>query len=728
MKKQLLLIGLYGLLFAFTSTMFADCCFAQQRRTQQRRPQQRQNTSSQQNTRSAPRATPPATQPQIQPQIQPEMPQSVEELKPQSFSMQEMNLDFQNIPREMYTDKTWHVVLFAVNEYDVEKQSFLPLAGCYNDMLAIQDEWLLAMGVPVENIQLLHDNAPDSHLKPTAKNLLNAIDKCLSEAKKDDYVLIAFACHGMAFDGKSYLCPSDYVNANFSGIDTEEKQKRYAKEHNLVEVAEVIGKLSDKKVQATNKLLIIDACREKVWERDSDRHDFMKEFKSLSDKIDFSKDETMNGLCVLTSCTLGQCARENTNESRGVFSKCFIEGIRYGLADFAGKVDGEITLGEAYNYAVEKTALYSMQTPIQGMQLSAKEKYPPQTPELFYNSNLHTFIIAKNKLLQQNYASKSDSEFVYDTSLFVVQNAQQKIAASYSRNSRNMRHPQVQQQQTLYSSAIQGLDYVAMEQPNNQDVYAALSNCYLNRQLCLVGDKQYQRIGDSNSKREDIAKALEYSKIAGKPLVLYAEDFVKALGNAVELDPNLVKKYEEKFKQISNDEQKILELKNEMYAEIENATYHAKINLYDERQNIIGTVDYGQKVCITDIKGDYLWVEMADYNTENLGLGWIHMDYVDWKPANAEWYRPQTELRPEGRYYTSGQIYNNVSQLQQDLQAAQTVIGIANSFGANIPGGVSMGIGIAQQVLQLRQMSPQQRRETILREAGSRIPYIGGFF
>ena len=709
-----MLIGLYGLLLALSSAMFADCCFAQSRR----RTQPRRSMPSQQNTRPAPRPIPQTTQPQEQREIPP----LVEELKPRSFSMQEINLDLQNLPREMYTDKTWHVVLFAVNDYDVDTQNFLPLAGCYNDMLAIQNDWLLPMGVPAANIQLLHDNAQEPHLKPTAENLLNAIDRCLSKAKKSDYVLIVFGCHGMAFDGKSYLCPSDCIHADFWGIDTEEKQKQYARKHNLVEVAEIIGKLSDKKVQATNKLLIIDACREKKWERDEDHDDFMKEFKSLSDKIDFSKDETMNGLCVLTSCTLGQFAREDQNNSRGVFSKYFIEGIRYGLADFAGKVDGEITLGEAYNYAVEKTALYSMRVPVRGMQLNAKEKYPSQTPELFYNSDLHTFTLAKNRLIQKNSDSKSDAEFIYDTSLIVVQNAQQEIVPQ---NNRNTRYSSVQQQQTLYSSAIQGLDYVAMEQPNNQDVYAALSNCYLNRQLCLVGDKQYQRMGDSNSKREDIAKALRYSKIAGKPLVLYAEDFVKVFGDAITSDPNMMKKYEEKFRQHQNDEQKIQELKNEIYAEIEKVTYHAKINLYDESQNIIGTVDYGQKVCITDMQGNYLWVEMVDYKTENLGLGWIHMDYVDWKPANAEWYRPQTELRPEGRY-TSDQN-NNATQLQQELQTAQSVIGIANSFGANIPGGVTIGIGIAQQVIQFRQMSPERRRQTIWNEGVRRIPYVGGF-
>ena len=733
MKKHYLMTGLAFLSFALICTLLSDCCFAQGFRRNTTRSMQRQrptqNSQIQSNTRSI---SPPAQQLR-------ELPLPVEQSK-KSFTSQEFS-ELHKKAQPIFTDRKWHVVLFAVNSYDDEEQHFDPLNGCNADMLAIQDDWLIPMGVPRENIRFLHDGAHDSKMKPTATNFENAIDDCLRDAKNDDIVLIAVACHGIAYDSKSYLVPIDYQCPKNDGTipsddihyfelsktEVGPERDRYIKARRLIEVSEIIAKLNAS--HAANKLLIIDACREKNL-IDKEEHDFMKEFQVMRDSLDSSS----TGLGVLTSCSLGEFAREigNDNLARGVFLRCFIEGIRTGNANLKGVLDGEITLAKAYAYAYSETQLI-----IDGLNKIEQVDYR-QRPEIFYNSDAHRFVLAKTGPAQ-NHAEKSDVEFVYDTSLFLINNAQQKVDASLYKQQRTQTNQRLNVQKNIYTSAIRGLDYVALEQPNNANVYVNLSSCYLNRNLYRVGN-DYHRFGKFEDKKQDIQNALKQSQKINKPLELYAENFIKDFQDALDSDPNLMQKYQERLTnlraQYIDDDSQFKQLEEELRAEINDTLYSKKIDLFDQsKTNVVCTVDYGQKISATDMQGDYLWVHKVGDDMGNVDLGWVHINNVEWKPENVEWYRPITPLRPQGQYgqYRGTQVQRNMTQFEQTLQAAQIGIGIANSFGANIPGEVSMGIGIAQSVIQFRQMSPAQRqqaiRERIRSEIRSRIsiPYVGSF-
>lgn len=576
----------------------------------------------------------------------------------------------------------WQVVLFAVNRYSKE-QELSPLSGPYNDMVAVKDHWLSKIGVPEDNIIFLHDNAASDELKPTASNLLAAIDRCVDRSRPGSRILIAVACHGISHDGKSFLCPSDCIGYDFKHVGNGVSLEQYAIDNHLVPISEIVDKIVGEKNQSEYKLLLVDACRNSGNTQNAlngDHNDFMKEFESLRNRIFFQEPNSkMKGLCVLTSCSMQQQAYEFPNEDRGVFSKYFIDGLSTGIADYEGIVDGRITLAEAYNYALKMTSLYC------GLRRA------DQTPELLHGAGVYNFTLTQNDL-SSGKSNDRDEQFVMRTSTFLEQHATRtvKLPDDSDRRSDDAIRKAIKPQVDVYSAAINGFRYVTQECPNDAEAYLGLSSSYLNRYLATDDGQTFRYVGQlfKRSKLDDFNAALDAAKDVGQPLLLYIGNPSKIMQELVKADPDLSKKLKEN---VAEEDQE------RMRQELVDLLYATEIPL-DNSKNV---VFYGQKICVTEIEGEKLRVHMVDFDTTNTDLGWIHYDYAEWKPSNAEIYHPKNKFTPEGYY----KKYSSAVQGGQKLHNILAVVDAARSFGVPIPSEVSRALGIVDEI---RNMSSQQ--------------------
>ena len=98
-----------------------------------------------------------------------------------------------------------YAVLVGVNEYDHPKLPALKYAE--NDVTDL--------GGVLKNsgyaVTLMTGTAKVARLKPTRANVEARLKEVLGTAKKGDMVVVAFAGHGLQFEGKpeAYFCPSD---------------------------------------------------------------------------------------------------------------------------------------------------------------------------------------------------------------------------------------------------------------------------------------------------------------------------------------------------------------------------------------------------------------------------------------------------------------------------------------------------------------------------------------
>ncbi len=254
-----------------------------------------------------------------------------------------------------------YAVLFGVEKFP-NLASFGDLSAAVNDMTAFRERWFDAEEFEGRVYSLVEGAAGPNALAPTRANFEKTLDKLATLTEDKDAVYICVATHGIAAFSRSFLCPSDAKGADLSGA-TQENVAEKADELNLISVSSLIERLGKIKGR---KVLIIDACREKVVANDNTSH-FLQEFEDRLRKSSHAN------LAVVASCCLGQFAHninDETNVPRGRFGYYFLEGLE-GKADFTGAYDGQITLIEAYNYANVRT------------KRDAEASGQIQTPELY---------------------------------------------------------------------------------------------------------------------------------------------------------------------------------------------------------------------------------------------------------------------------------------------------------------------------------------------------------
>jgi len=199
-------------------------------------------------------------------------------------------------------------LLVGVRQYDPTELKNLKHAE--DDVQALADV-LLESGYRKENVMLMTQTKGKDNARalPLAANVRKELQLLLQGRKKEDIVVVAFAGHGVQFQGEeeNFFCPMD---------------TKLADRKSLVSLQDIYKELE--KCEAGMKLLLVDACRN---DPQTDNSRSRPEVK-LDSATRPPKDPPSGGIAAFYSCSSGQKAYEDADLKHGVFFHFVIEGLR----------------------------------------------------------------------------------------------------------------------------------------------------------------------------------------------------------------------------------------------------------------------------------------------------------------------------------------------------------------------------------------------------------------
>jgi|GEM_PF-5376031 len=252
---------------------------------------------------------------------------------------------FVTVEKENST-RRW-AILVGVNDY----VHIGNLKYCVNDVSTLRDE-LLKHGYDDKRMFCLTTRSEAGpSFQPTRANIGRVINQVFRQMQKGDQILIVLSGHGLMINEKSYFCPEDADPNN--------------PEATLINIEQLYDMLD--KSNATNKMLVVDACRNRPADSTEEvpeeiiaetSQDPLEGVRSVRGAKGIEKlPEPPRGIALLSSCDEGEYSFEDKNLEHGVFTHFLIEGIR-GKADTNG--DGLISLLELTSYVCEETPLHTM--------------------------------------------------------------------------------------------------------------------------------------------------------------------------------------------------------------------------------------------------------------------------------------------------------------------------------------------------------------------------------
>lgn len=261
-----------------------------------------------------------------------------------------------------------YALLVGVNEY--EKTQLTSLAYPENDVTALAE---VLRGAGYARVVLLtrSGGVKQARYLPTGRNIRRELRGLLEDRREGDTVLVAFAGHGLEFEGSDepYFCPMD---------------ARVRDRSTLISLAWVYAELQ--KCPARDKVLLSDACRSDPLARVTRA--------SLGGQV-FSprapgRVKPPENVVALFACSPGEFAHESEELKHGVFFYYVIDGLK-GKAALPGS--GEVTLGVLTDYVQRRVAD------------RVKEEFGPedrQRPELVgrYSSALALVKVAQREPLR----------------------------------------------------------------------------------------------------------------------------------------------------------------------------------------------------------------------------------------------------------------------------------------------------------------------------------------
>jgi formylglycine-generating enzyme required for sulfatase activity len=213
-------------------------------------------------------------------------------------------------------------LLVGVNEYQHER--LRPLGYAEADVQALA-KVLKPAGY---RVTLLTGAATDGSLKPTRENIEKQLKTVLRGCRKGDTVLVAFAGHGLQFEGDkdAFFCPFD---ARPFKNRTE----------TLVSLAKVYEELDQS--FAGMKVLLVDACR-----------DDPAAGRGARGVTADSAPRLPQGVAALFSCRAGERAYEHEKLGHGVFFYHVLEGLKGKAKD----ADNEVTFAGLAAYVSRRVS------------------------------------------------------------------------------------------------------------------------------------------------------------------------------------------------------------------------------------------------------------------------------------------------------------------------------------------------------------------------------------
>lgn len=212
-----------------------------------------------------------------------------------------------------------------------------------NDVEKLRDT-LLRTGFDSDDVFcLVRSDRPNDI--PTRRNIRRAVMSACKRAQKDDTLLVVLCGHGIEMEnGKQMFCPQD---ADETEHDTT-----------MVSIEEIYDHME--KSEATNKLLIVDACRTREAPLKAGAR------STVDVNVLSGMPEPPKGCALLQSCSQHERSLEDSEAEHGIFSRYIIEG----LSGKAANHEGRITLSQLSRYARDRTMVRaneinrSIQTPV----------------------------------------------------------------------------------------------------------------------------------------------------------------------------------------------------------------------------------------------------------------------------------------------------------------------------------------------------------------------------
>jgi hypothetical protein len=214
-----------------------------------------------------------------------------------------------------------HALLVGINTYDHPKLSALKFAE--NDAA----ELAAVLGKAGYAVTLLSGAAKEERLRPSKANIEGRLTEVLGKCGRGDTVLLAFAGHGLQFEGTrdAFFCPID--------------ARPFADQaDSLVSLSKVYAELD--RSFAGVKLLLVDACRNDPG-------------AGRSIDVDAAP-RPPRGIAALFSCSSGERAFETARlgGGHGVFFHFVLEGLR----GRAKNARGAVTWARLAEYVTEQVS------------------------------------------------------------------------------------------------------------------------------------------------------------------------------------------------------------------------------------------------------------------------------------------------------------------------------------------------------------------------------------
>jgi hypothetical protein len=201
-----------------------------------------------------------------------------------------------------------YALLVGVRKYDPNELRALP----YSEPDVVELAGVLkANGYKPGNVVLMTQTlgAEDTRFLPIVANIRKELKLLLEHLDEKDAALIAFAGHGIQFQGdeESYFCPAD---------------AKLADKSTLIPLSEIYKALEQS--QAGLKVLLVDACRDDPQSQNSrDR-----QVVNLESVTRPQRKSPPGGVVAFFSCSDGQKAFEHADLKHGVFFHFVIDALR----------------------------------------------------------------------------------------------------------------------------------------------------------------------------------------------------------------------------------------------------------------------------------------------------------------------------------------------------------------------------------------------------------------
>lgn len=236
----------------------------------------------------------------------------------------------ESVRRYRHNEGRKYAVIIGINGY--EDAGILDLQCAVNDAKAVYQLLQSAPGgFTADNMILITDEAGQGR-RPTRGVILRFLKSFIALAGEKDTILVYFAGHGIAVEGRLFLLPAD---ASLSVV--EESAIAYATLMSMLEES-----------PAKRKVMLLDAC-----------HSGMGRSVNTLKESDFARlEQESQGILALASCGPDELSYEMDKTGHGAFTFFLLKGLT-GKADADG--DGLIGASELSRYVWEQTRHWAAQ-------------------------------------------------------------------------------------------------------------------------------------------------------------------------------------------------------------------------------------------------------------------------------------------------------------------------------------------------------------------------------